>query len=969
MSCGKTSDKSADFISIKMIMKKKIDLPSIPSSSDRLGKGKPRGLQSARKLRTHRREERWADKLYKKRALGTAYKSSPFGGSSHAKGIVLEKIGVEAKQPNSAIRKCVRVQLIKNGKKVTAFVPNDGCLNYVEENDEVLLAGFGRKGRAIGDIPGVRFKVVKVSGVSLLALNPFGIAPEKMLCKQRLLLIFLSCVICGFFLTAFSRVTSVSGEELSQGTTTPTQSVSDTKSSDGLLKLEGDELYDQALFQLGNLKPSSKKRISTNSELDDTDPNILLVIYKVFAQILFSIFGLRSPFAEHLDIGKKHNTEIKNPRLNRAIELLEKAAFEFGHDGALYTLGEMNFFAKYTHPRNLTAAFHYYRELASRSGNATAQHMVGFMYATGIGDVVQRDQGKALLYHTFAALGHETAAEMTLAYRYFTGIGVPRSCEDAVFYYKRVADKAIEYYKSGPPGGRQLPPTKIKLYDEDGGVYGYGASGSGTGSSTKPGDQAAWDDILEYYHYSAKQGDIASQLGLGQLYYQGTKNIPQNFKLALQYLKQVTDQYWPPVTSLSEPLSANTKLAHAAGQAAGILGQMYWRGEGVVQNNKTALEWFIRGAKKARCFLIFIQLMIIFFKNPASYNGLGLMNLEGLKHYDKVLNHERAMEYFKFAVEEHPDAQLFYLRIQKTMILKEPSNVLRQPQFYKNVAERGDWLHSPFPDAYSAYSSGNREDALINYLIAAERGYEVGQANVAWLLDKDKSWWHLPHLVPKPDPSRDRLALLYWTRSANQGNVDARVKMGDYYFKGFGTEVDYEKAAACYQVAAEADFSAMAMWNLGWMHEYGIGISQDFHLAKRWYDQSLSTNPDAYLPVTLSLVRLYSRSFWNYIIGSDTARSEEESSKGLWWKDPSFIEDDETGGSVEQIQTMTKDDEQKKSDDYLSSLYPDIFDDADEREAWFESLTILLMCIMVGWLVYIRQLRWNHAQPVGAAPG
>ncbi|KAL0278030.1 UNVERIFIED_CONTAM: 40S ribosomal protein S23-2 [Sesamum radiatum] len=88
-------------------------------------------------------------------------------GSSHAKGIVLEKIGIEAKQPNSAIRKCARVQLIKNGKKIAAFVPNDGCLNYIEEN---LIAGFGRKRHAVGDIPGVRFKVVKVSGVSLLAL-------------------------------------------------------------------------------------------------------------------------------------------------------------------------------------------------------------------------------------------------------------------------------------------------------------------------------------------------------------------------------------------------------------------------------------------------------------------------------------------------------------------------------------------------------------------------------------------------------------------------------------------------------------------------------------------------------------------------------------------------------------------------------------------------------------------------------
>ena len=31
------------------------------------------------------------------------------------------------------------VQLIKNGKKITAFVPRDGCLNFVDENDEVSL--------------------------------------------------------------------------------------------------------------------------------------------------------------------------------------------------------------------------------------------------------------------------------------------------------------------------------------------------------------------------------------------------------------------------------------------------------------------------------------------------------------------------------------------------------------------------------------------------------------------------------------------------------------------------------------------------------------------------------------------------------------------------------------------------------------------------------------------------------------
>jgi len=51
--------------------------------------------------------------------------------------------GIEAKQPNSAIRKCARVQLIKNGKKIAAFVPMDGCLNFIEENVRGRGGGLG----------------------------------------------------------------------------------------------------------------------------------------------------------------------------------------------------------------------------------------------------------------------------------------------------------------------------------------------------------------------------------------------------------------------------------------------------------------------------------------------------------------------------------------------------------------------------------------------------------------------------------------------------------------------------------------------------------------------------------------------------------------------------------------------------------------------------------------------------------
>jgi len=131
--------------------------------------GKTQGMGAGRKLRTLRGKERWANKYYAKTMSNTKFKL-PMAGTSQAKGIVLEKVGIEAKQPNSAIRKAVRVQLIKNGKKIAAFVPQDGCLNFIDENDEVLISGFGRSGHALGDIPGVRFKVVSVAGVALSAL-------------------------------------------------------------------------------------------------------------------------------------------------------------------------------------------------------------------------------------------------------------------------------------------------------------------------------------------------------------------------------------------------------------------------------------------------------------------------------------------------------------------------------------------------------------------------------------------------------------------------------------------------------------------------------------------------------------------------------------------------------------------------------------------------------------------------------
>ncbi len=133
---------------------------------------KSTGLNAGNKLVSRRDKFKWKDIDYKRKVLDLKKKSDPLEGASQANGIVLEKTQVEAKQPHSGLRKCVKVQLIKNGRQVSAFLPGDGASKFVDEHDEVMIECIGgAKGRAKGDIPGVRWEVIKVNDQSLQALR------------------------------------------------------------------------------------------------------------------------------------------------------------------------------------------------------------------------------------------------------------------------------------------------------------------------------------------------------------------------------------------------------------------------------------------------------------------------------------------------------------------------------------------------------------------------------------------------------------------------------------------------------------------------------------------------------------------------------------------------------------------------------------------------------------------------------
>lgn len=125
------------------------------------------GEYSARKIQQNRKKFKWKDIHYKHRML-KMWKKNPLEGAPQARGIVIDKRGVEQRKPASGIIKAVRVQLIKNNVQVTAHVPGEGAIDQISEHDEVSIESIGgAQGGPKGTMWGIKYKVVAVNGVAL----------------------------------------------------------------------------------------------------------------------------------------------------------------------------------------------------------------------------------------------------------------------------------------------------------------------------------------------------------------------------------------------------------------------------------------------------------------------------------------------------------------------------------------------------------------------------------------------------------------------------------------------------------------------------------------------------------------------------------------------------------------------------------------------------------------------------------
>ena len=169
-----------------------------------------------------------------------------------------------------------------------------------------------------------------------------------------------------------------------------------------------------------------------------------------------------------------------------------------------------------------------------------------------------------------------------------------------------------------------------------------------------------WEDILEYYivrvsllfvwtlpliwtQFNADRGETDFAFRLGKIFYhgsiynapggiasggEGVGRVPRDLERARYYFESIARQVWPSDSSDAQGRRDENSPVGLAAPAAGYLGRMYLRGEGVRVDLKLARMWFERGATHG---------------DKECHNGLGIIwrdgLIEGRKDSKKALAH------------------------------------------------------------------------------------------------------------------------------------------------------------------------------------------------------------------------------------------------------------------------------------------------------------------------------------------
>ncbi|KAN0034261.1 hypothetical protein ACTFIV_000754 [Dictyostelium citrinum] len=673
----------------------------------------------------------------------------------------------------------------------------------------------------------------------------------------------------------------------------------------------------------------------------------------------------------------------------KAYQLLLDSANQ-GNHRAMYLLGVMNEIGEINNGNmNFTLAEEWYLKSAEY-GNSDAQRSLGFLYATGkLGYI---DEAKAILYYSFAARSGNIVAQLTMAYRYLHGYGVEKSCKKSSILYDKVAARVVSDYQMRGFGYQvnsqrfSEERKRIHGYQEESDIVDYLKYSSDDpvtmgrlyleGSLVQQDFQLAFD----YFKRASSLGLAGGYSGLGFMYNMGY-GVAQSNKTAFEYYVKASD--------LGDR-DAKSNLA-----------ELYFFGYGVNQNTQKAIDIWIENAQysvethnpHANIKKGGKETLIQTHYHAPSNAHLGrVFAYHGTNGQGQGIDRSKASHFFSHAISAG-DIGSFY-HFSKIHLDKDPSSCPYVVQYMKKIAEKGAWAII-LTKAQDLYEEDDTDRALLLSEKAAEMGIEMAQFNAAWMYDKRlglSSYYksdeinqqyqqqqkeeeeeynsdkgriedEIVDLIVGEDNTNeeeeenhnqpinklfnkdfwDQQAFRYYDYSAEQLNPLSRIKIGDFFYYGIGVEKSLELAAESYKQAAAVS-QPMALFNLGYLYQWGEGVPQDFYLAKRYYDLSLIYQPKGYIPVYLSLISLFFHFVYTFICSLFDPSIKISSNSQI---DPKIA-------SQTATTTLNGDPTAGIGNDFgVSGILKFSFD--NELIHQLESYTMILFAIIIGFLVIRRQ--------------
>lgn len=403
------------------------------------------------------------------------------------------------------------------------------------------------------------------------------------------------------------------------------------------------------------------------------------------------------------------------------------------------------------------------------------------------------------------------------------------------------------------------------------------------------GVEANISKAIDWYQKAAKQSYLKADYALAVLYLEG-KGFDKHYKLAEQWLKKA---------ALKGDRNAQF-----------LLGQLYEFGFGE-----------IRGKNKIRKNLTAAKAMYGLASGndmPQAQYNLAQLYISGLldesQHSEQQARyHELAFKLFKEAAKANVvDAKLalafyyaanatseknmqwaletaknsetskgkFLLALMYSRGIATEKDQSKAMELYKAAVREGNPIAHYILGSYYAVnhdkaqarqlltqaSDANISFASYNLAILDYQNYDIHQ--FLYLLEKAKKGnyqqasilladYYVAHQASDSDL---RLAASIYQNLANNGNIDAQIKLAYMYQQGIYYKKNYKEALNWYQQAANKN-NSIAEYALGNMFQIGQGTKRDLGAAKRWYERAAEEN---YTPAQVALGFINETDLHNY---------------------------------------------------------------------------------------------------------